>query len=197
MSHLHFGCQTYTWQMSYAKYAQRLDHIMEVAAAAGFAGIEAEVCMLGPYRTEPERLAEALQARALRLGALCLVCDWHGPCETEAERIEADRVIAYLRHFPGTLLALCQLPGKDRAQLRERQANCLACLGDVARRAADAGIAAAFHPNSPPGSIFRVEADYRLLLDALDGPTLGFAPDAGHIARGGMNPCDLFREYAR
>jgi len=195
MSTLKFGCQTYSWQMSYDTYSQRLDHIIKVAAEAGFTGIEPEVCMLGAYRMEPERLLDTLEAHALHLGALCLVCDWCAPRETEAERIEADCAITFLKNFPGTLLTLCQMPGKDRDNLHERQQHCLACITEVAHRAAKAGIATAFHPNSPPGSVFRVEEDYRLLLDALESSVLGFAPDTGHIARGGMNPHDIFHQY--
>ncbi len=38
--------------------------------------------------------------------------------------------------------------------------------------------------------------DYRVLLDALDPILVGFAPDAGHIARGGMDPLAIFHQYA-
>lgn len=57
------------------------------------------------------------------------------------------------------------------------------------------GIGSSFHPNSPPGSIFRIEEDYKILLDALDANVVGFAPDAGHIANGGMDPVEVFRTY--
>lgn len=196
MSKIKFGCQTYTWQMSYDKYSDALDHIMDVMTSAQFAGIEAEVCMLGKYRTEPQRLAEALAQRKVALGAICLVCDWLNPKETEVERAEADRVIAYLKHFPGTMLALCQMPGKDRNNLAVRQQNCIACSNAIGQRAADAGISAAFHPNSPGSSVFRIESDYTVLLDGLNTKVMGFAPDAGHIAKGGMNVVEIFRRYA-
>lgn len=168
---------------------------MDQVAAAGFSGIEPEVCMLGRYRTEPAHFHEALDSRRLRLGALCLVCDWREEHETAAERAEADRVIAYLKHFPGTVLALCHMPGKDRNHWQDRQEHCIACIHDVARRATASGISTAFHPNSPSGSVFRTEDDYKRLLDAMDTRILGFAPDAGHIARGGMDPVSIFRHY--
>lgn len=196
MNRIQFGCQTYTWQMSYDKYSDAIDSILDTVASAQFAGLEAEVCMLGRYQTEPERLAEAFARRSLAFGALCLVCDWRHPRETDAERAEADRVIEFLRHFPGTLLALCQMPGADRTDLHNRQQNCLRCCHEVARRAAAAGIVTAFHPNSPPGSVFRHTEDYRFLLDHLDARVLGFAPDAGHIAKGGIDPVELFRQAA-
>lgn len=196
MSKIQIGCQTYTWQMSYDKYSDAIDHILDVLSGAGFAGIEAEVCMLGRYKTEPEKLAAALAQRNVKLAAICLVCDWLSVGETAAERAEADRVIAYLKHFPGTMLALCQMPGKDRADLEVRQRNCLRACNDIARRAADAGVQSAFHPNSPPGSVFRTADDYERCVAGMDSSVLGFAPDAGHIANGGMDVVDIFRRYA-
>ncbi len=197
MDSIRFGCQTYTWQMSYEKYADRLDHIIGIVAQSGMAGIEPEVCMLGPYNDNPGKLASDLSARNLTLGALCLVCDWRGPEEAEEERIEADRVIHMLKtHFPGTLLALCQMPGDDRRELGQRQSNCIACCHDIGRRAADAGIVSGFHPNSPEGSVFRTHEDYRILLDRMNPEIVGFAPDCGHIAKGGMDPVEIFGKYA-
>ncbi len=196
MNEIRFGCQTYTWQMSYDKYSDAMDHIMDVVAASHFAGVEAEVCMLGKYRTEPARLADALGRRGLALAAICLVCDWLGSRESDAERAEADRVIAFLRHFPGTMLALCQMPGKDRSNLEARQKHCVQSCNAVAQRSADAGVPCAFHPNSPPGSVFRTEEDYKVLLAGMNAEVLGFAPDAGHIANGGMNVTGIFRQCA-
>jgi len=196
MSTIQFGCQTYTWQMSYDKYSDAMDHIMDVVAASHLAGVEAEVCMLGQYRAEPTKLADALGRRGLGLAAICLVCDWLGAKESDAERAEADRVIDFLSHFPGTMLALCQMPGEGRSNLEIRQRHCVDCCNAVARRAADAGVRSAFHPNSPPSSLFRIEEDYKVLIAGLNSNVLGFAPDAGHIANGGMDVVSIFRQYA-
>jgi inosose dehydratase len=183
--------------MSYEKYSKRLDHIIGVVADSGFIGIEPEVCMLGPYNHEPARLAEDLHRNGLALSALCLVCDWLSPKETTEEKEEADRVIHMLdQHFPGTILALCQMPQQDRQNLQERQDNCISCCNDIGRRAGDLGIHTVFHPNSPEGSVFRSAEDYRVLMDGLGATPVGFAPDAGHIARGGMDPVEVFKEYA-
>ncbi len=196
MCAIKYGCQTYTWQMSYEKYSQRLDHIISVVAGSGFAGIEAEICMLGPYNEDPAKLAADLQAKGLALGALCLVCDWLSPQETGEELAEADRVIAMLQtHFPGTVLALCQMPQDDRSDLTDRQNNCIACCNAIGKRAADSGVATVMHPNSPPGSVFRIADDYKILMDGLDCSIVGYAPDAGHIAKGGMDPVAIFQEY--
>ena len=195
MSHMQFGCQFYTWQMSGDKYVGKFPHIFSVVSNAGFAGVESEVCMMGDYYNDPAALRTELEKHGLQLGALCLVCDWREPVETEPEKQEAERLFDYLRDFSETHLVLCQMPGEDRSRLRERQENALACVNTVASRAADRGIQCSFHPNSPLESVFRTEEDYELLLDGLDDRTVGFAPDAGHIANGGMDAVEVFRTY--
>jgi inosose dehydratase len=40
-----------------------------------------------------------------------------------------------------------------------------------------------------------LEHDYKVLLDGLDGRFVGFAPDAGHMAKGGMDVLGIFRRY--
>jgi inosose dehydratase len=191
---IRFGCQTYSWQMQGDAYKGRLEHMATVAAESGFAGIEPEVIMLGRY-ADPERAAEALDEAGLELTALAYAADWRGPRETDAEREEADRFIAFLQRFPGTPLVVVQLPYEDRENLRERQDNAIACMDAVARRAAAAGIRATVHPNSPPGSSFRTAEDYERLLDALDPAVIGFTPDVGHLANGGMDPLEVIKRY--
>lgn len=195
MKQINFGCQFYTWQMSGSRNIGKLPHILNTVRAANFAGVEPETIMLGSYYDDPEALKAVLDQYGLELGALTLVCDWAGSQETEAERLEADRIVKYLQDFPGTHLVLCQMPGKDRRDLRERQANLIACVNSCAGRAVDQGIICSFHPNSPPGSVFRSADDYKVLLDGLDSRLVGFAPDTGHIAKGGMEVTEIFKKY--
>lgn len=196
MSGIRFGCQFYTWQMSGDRYVGRLPHILGVVrAAGGFCGIEPETGMLGAYYRDPRALKDVLAQHGLQLGALTLVCAWTGPAETDEERREAERCFAYLKTFPGAHLMLCHAAGPDRSDLRQRQENALACINAVAARAAEHAIVSSFHPNSPPGSVFRVAEDYRVLFDGLDSRVLGYAPDSGHIARGGMDVVKTFEAY--
>ncbi len=194
-SAIRFGCQLYTWQMSGTRFRGRLDHIARVVSQAGFAGIEPEVGMLGEY-ADPSRLHDLLAAESLELGALTLVADWRQAGETTTERAEADATMAILERFPGTVLVLCQMPGDDRRDLHQRQEHALTCIEAVTRRAADRGIACAFHPNSPDGSVFRTPADYHLLLAELRQRGLGFAPDTGHLLNGGLDPLAIISSAA-
>jgi inosose dehydratase len=192
---IRYGCQTYTWQMSFDRYAGQVEHIVDVIKASGMRGMEPEQCMLGAFAEQPARLREVLAERGVKLVAFCLVGDWRGAAETASERANADATISMLAgHFPDCLLALCQMPGADRDQLTQRQNNALACINAIAKRASGAGIVAAFHPNSPAGSVFRTADDYELLLAGLDSRYLGFIPDAGHIAKGGMDPVRVISE---
>jgi inosose dehydratase len=194
---IRFGCQTYTWQMSIEKYRGKMEHIVSTVKASGMEGLEPELCMLGDLASDPPRFKDCLQSHGIELGALCLVCDWLGSKETPEEATSAYAAISMLKtHFPKAVLALCQMPGRNRDDLSMRQRNALSCVNAIGRRAAAGGISAAFHPNSPAGSVFRVEEDYNILLDGLDASVVGFAPDAGHIAKGGIDPAKLIRKHS-
>ena len=88
------------------------------------------------------------------------------------------------------------MPGENRSDLRQRQKNAIACINDIANRATDCNLATSFHPNSPPGSVFRTEEDYKILLDGMDTAALGLAPDSGHIINGGIDVYKLFSDCA-
>lgn len=190
---MRFACQTYSWQMSLDAYRGKLDHMVATAAAAGFVGVEPEIVMLGEDWT-PGALRAAVERHGVALAALCLVQLWRGAEETAEEARAADMAIDGVAAIPGAILNLCQLPGGDRRDLLDRQRNAIACVAAVSERAADRGVHCTFHPNSPPGSIFRTAADYRVLLDGLPGQ-VGFTPDLGHVAKGGMRPLDLLTTY--
>jgi inosose dehydratase len=130
----------------------------------------------------------------MQLAGICLVEDWQHTEETAVERENADYFIDFLSRFPETMFILCQMPASDRENLAERQRNLLACVNAVGERAAARGVPCSYHPNSPAGSIYRSAEDYEILLNGL-APSIGFAPDTGHIARGGMDSLHVIRKY--
>jgi inosose dehydratase len=194
MGTIRIGCQTYTWQMSGQKYLGKLEHIIQITAQAQYAGLEPETQFLGRL-WDPALMHQTLAANNLKLAALTLVEDWLHPVETDAERTHADRTIEFLQSFPGTMLAIVQMPGKDRSNLRERQENLLKCVNAIAKRAHNQSIACTYHPNSPGGSVVRTEEDYHFFLNGLDHAVIGYAPDVGHIAAGGMDPLVIIQRY--
>jgi len=181
--------------MSYEKYAGKMEHIVDITSRGGMQAVEAEICMLKEYFDTPAKLQKIFVEKNIEFGALCLVCDWLNPNETDEEKYLADKAVKYMRYFPDAIFALCQMPQKDRVNLAERQKNALSCINNVAKRAHDAGIICAFHPNSPIGSVFRIYDDYKLMLDGLDSRYVGFVPDSGHIIKGGINVYDIFTDY--
>ncbi|MEZ5038906.1 MAG: sugar phosphate isomerase/epimerase family protein [Saprospiraceae bacterium] len=194
MKKINIGCETYTWQMPGEQYKGKLEHIMAISQQAGFKGIEPETSFIG-HLSDPSRMKAALDQHQLDLPVLCLAEDWQNPNETAAEKARADQWIAFLKHFPETIFLLVQIPGKDRERLKERQQNLLSCVNQIAQRATEAGIICSYHPNSPSGSIFRTEEDYKVLLNGLHPNYIKYTPDIGHIARGGMDPLAILRQY--
>lgn len=190
---LRYACQTYSWQMSLDVYRGRVDHMISVAAAAGFAGFEPELVMLGDTWS-PSSLKDSLDMHGMSLAALVLVEPWRGEHEDESELRDAETVITCVAEIPGAKIVLCPAPGVDRAHLAERQHNSIACMAAVAERAADRGVSCTFHPNSPAGSVFRTSQDYRRMAELLP-PLIHYTPDLGHIARGGMDPLELVTEW--
>lgn len=190
-----FGCHGYTWQLSYETQSDNLPHIMDVIAAGGFKGLDTQVVMLGRFDNSPQLLKEELHKRGLELAALTLSLKWTGNEESDEERKTADYYINYLKHFPHALLNIVQMPGSNREQLQRRQRDLLRCVNEIGRRAAEQGVVASFHPNSPPGSLFRTGEDYKVMFDGLDSRVIGYTPDAGHIACGGMDVAEVFELY--
>lgn len=194
MNKIQIAFETYTWQMPGEQYKGRLEHIMEVISRAGFKGIEPESSFL-QHLASPTLMKKALEKYSIEMPVFCYVEDWRQKHETEEERKRADDWIKFLEYFPNTFLLLVQMPGKDRLNLAERQQNLLSCIKDIAKRAADKGIVSSFHPNSPSGSVFRTREDYTILLNGLYDAAVKYTPDIGHIAKGGMDPLSIIKEY--
>jgi inosose dehydratase len=191
-----FGAEVYTWFMKEdgRAHAGRLDHMIQIAAQAGFRGIEPMHFWMGAL-ADPGRLAENLNAHGVELAGVALVLEWNHDGETDQERREAEGLIDLLSRFPGAVLCAVQKP-IGRENVVERRQRLVGNLNALALRAADRGIPCSFHPNSPPSSIARTREDYEVLLGGLDQGTIGWTPDVGHIINGGMDPLQTMQEYS-
>ena len=194
MGKIRIGCETYTWAMSGDAYKSKLEHILGVMSKSGFKSIEPDTGFMNGF-TDPKVFKEALQRNNIELSVLCHVEDWRNPRETDSEKQNVDQWIEFMKHFPEAILLLVQMPGQNREHLRERQQNLLSCVNEIATRAAGEGIVCSYHPNSPMGSIYRTEEDYKILLNGLDRRVLKYTPDVGHMAKGGMDPLKVIKEY--
>lgn len=195
MSNILFGVQTYSWQMSYDKFRGQIPHIAGIGKQAGFNGMEAEVCMLDHLFPNVEEVRAIMNENNLTFGALALPLNWLNAKETSDEKLLADKAIDFVKEMGSCKLILCHLPQADRNNLEQRQKNQVACITEIAKRAADKGVVTGFHPNSSYGSAFRTREDYSFLLDSIANSPLGYAPDAGHIAHGDMDPLSIIKEY--
>jgi inosose dehydratase len=191
-----FGSEVYTWFMSQngLTHANRLGHMIEIIAQAGFTGIQPIYSWMGDLNNA-DLLEEKLNQHNLELAALSLAMDWNSTEETAQEREDADRAIALCKRFPGAILCTVQKPS-GRHNLEARRHSLVNIVNQVSRRAADQGVPCSFHPNSPHTSITRTEEDYRIILESLDTQVTGWTPDVGHLINGGMDPLTKMKEYA-
>ncbi len=193
MSKIEFGSQVYTWFMQGGGegYANKLDHMIKVAAQAGFTGIEPMILepfddyWLGDLK-DPAKLKACLEENNMKLAGFSLVCSWDQVDETDSEKAACDYAIETLLQFPGSKFGTVPLP-TDRKNLQERRMNLAKNVNKVSARAKAAGLECSFHPNSPPASIVRTPEDYEVVLSSLDPTVTGWTPDVGHIIRGGMD----------
>lgn len=190
-----FGAEVYTWFMhnNGETHAGRLGHMVDIAAQAGFAGIEPIHFWMGDL-SDPALLEARLKKQGIELAAIALTLGWNEAGETAQERKEADHVIDFLQKFPGAVLCTVQKP-TGRHNVEERRKNLIQNINSVSRRAAEKGITCSFHPNSPEPSITRTEEDYKVILEGLDEEATGWTPDVGHIINGGMDPLNKMKEY--
>jgi inosose dehydratase len=193
---IRFGSEVYTWFMKESGRANvnRLDHMIEIIARAGFKGVQPIYSWMGDL-SDPARLADSMKRRGIVLSAMSFVLDWNHEGETEDELREANSVMDFLSRFPGALLCVVQMP-RGRFDLEVRRKRLAGNLNALARRAADRGIVTTFHPNSPESSIARTREDYEVLLNGLDSKVIGWTPDVGHIINGGMDPLETMKQYA-
>lgn len=190
-----YGCHGSTWELDYDKETDYFPQIAEAVKQAGFQGVDIQVSLLGRFKEDPLALKHELDLRNLQLAALTIPFSWLNSEETAEEKVLANHYINYIKHFPDALLNVAPRTGNQRVDLENRQHNIINCANQLAKRAASQGVLCSFHPNSPAGSVFRLEEDYEVLFNGLDFNYISYTPDAGHIAFGGMDVLKIFKKY--
>lgn len=189
------GCHGSTWELDYDKETDKLHDMLNVVELTDFQGIDIQVSLLGKYKNNPELLKKELDIRGLQLAALTIPFSWEHETETEEEIKISNYYLDYLKRFPSALMNAAPRVGKDRSNLYQRQQGIISCVNALGRRATDEGIVCSFHPSSPETSYFRTEEDYHTLFSLLDRRYVGYTPDTGHIAFGGMDVNETFEKY--
>lgn len=191
---MEFGCQGSTWVLDYDVEADILDKIMEDVQRGGFTGLDMQVSLLGRYREQPERLKEELDRRNLKLAALTLPHAFEGGTSSTEERKLQDYYFNYLKHFPGAIMNVPSRVGLNRDNLLQRQKEIIKGANELGKRAYENGIVTSLHPISYKTSYWRFKEDYEVLFDGLNPKYMGYTPDSGHIAFGGMDVVEVFKQ---
>ena len=104
--------------------------VIEIISKSGFKGIEPMHFWMGDY-SDPNMLSDKLKKEKIDLAGIALCLEWNGPIETEQEKLEADKIISLLSHFPDAVLCMCQLP-TSRNDLINRRINLVNNINSVA-----------------------------------------------------------------
>jgi sugar phosphate isomerase/epimerase len=184
---LMFGCQTFTWEMLGDVWTGGPDDLVAAIADAGYAGLEITDTMIGAYAGRPAEFARRLEDAGLALVAFAMGSDggFTEPAQAEADLEATRRWVDFAAHFPGALVSL----GSATAMSKGPREDKFAVAAGIYNRAAEIGRAAdvdvAVHPSSHHHTLLFSREDYDRIFGLLE-PEVGWAPDTGHILRGGQ-----------
>ncbi len=194
---MQLGCQTYTWEMLGAAYRGGPDRLLEMIAAAGYAGIEITDRMIGHYATTPDAFASALSGHGLTLVSYAVGSEsgFTEPALLEADLAAADRAIAFAGAFPGAMVSFGSATVMSPGPAESKFAVAAAFYNAAGERGVAAGVDIALHPSSHHSTLLASRADYDRIFAMTDPALIGWVPDTGHILRGKMNMLDVMRTY--
>ena len=196
MSSIQVACQTYTWEMLGTEWKGQVTDILDWIAGAGYAGIEITNSMIGEFYDHPQKFADELARRDLKLAAFAYATTgFTDPDRWHEDIAGARRAIEFVRHFPEPRLGLggAAHPSTEDAQAKLDQA--IRFYNEVGRQGADVGVSVNVHPHSHHGSLLESVEAYAYLMDHLDARYVSFGPDTGHIVRGGQDLMACLQTY--
>ena len=197
MSGIAVACQTYTWEMLGEEWHGRTVDLLDMVAAAGYAGIEITNTMIGEYADRPDDFADELEARGLHLAAFAYARPggFTDPAARAADLAGAERAVGFVRHFPEPRLGLGGAAHPSREDASAKLDLAISFYNRVGRLGARHGVSVNVHPHSHYGSLLESAAEYQYLLDRLDPDCVSFGPDTGHIVRGGQDLLTCLRAH--
>jgi inosose dehydratase len=191
------GCQTYTWEMLGGAYKDGPDRLLEMIAAAGYAGIEITDRMIGHYAGRADAFASALADHGLALVAYAVGSDsgFTEPARLAADLAAADRAIGFAAAFPGALVSFGSATITSPGAAEDKFAAAAAFYNAAGERGLRAGVEVALHPSSHHNTLLASRADYDRIFAMTDPALIGWVPDTGHILRGHQDMLDTIRTY--
>lgn len=172
---------------------QPLGQTMADLAGIGYQGVELFTHQAEPFYPHPAGFASLLDEHGLRLSSLYYEGSFHRAemRETECEAVKA--AASFLRTLGGWHLIVGPSPrpqgGLTCADLREMAE----ALNTVGRLTLEYGVHTCFHPHV--GGTVETPAEIRMVFDATDPDAVFFAPDTGHLQKGGWEAIDCMQTY--
>jgi len=179
-----FAYSAIGWRSGLADAAKQI-------AGLGFAGVE--TFSLSHCLKRDQNLEQVLEETGLELRSTYFAGSF-----VDVERLEHEYA-----DFASTLAELAKLRGKNivvgggrirRGRPAEDWAQFLSAVRRLGAMAADAGIQLSFHPHA--GTLVYTPEEIRRFAGEPDLATVRFAFDVAHLALGGGNVADLFREFS-
>ena len=192
---LRIGCQTYTWEMRGPEWQGSPDDILDIVAAAGYAGVEFTNHTIGCYASAPKRFARALEKRGLACAGFSFASSgFTDPALFESDLAGAEVALKFCAAL-GTVLCLGGAAAPTREDYDATLGQAVRFYRAVAEHGARRGVTVCVHPHSHYGSLLESEEEYDRVLAATADSGLMFNPDAGHITRGGQDLMTCLRRH--
>jgi len=196
MSSIRIACQTYTWEMLGAQWQGQVTDMLDWIAEAGYNGIEITNTMIGEFYDQPEKFADELAKRNLKLAAFAYATTgFTDPNQWEEDMAGAAKAIEFLRYFPEPRLGLGGAAHPSQEDARQKLDQAIHFYNEVGRMGTDLGISVNVHPHSHHGSLLESAEAYAYLMDHLDASYVSLGPDTGHIVRGGQDLMTCLQTY--
>ncbi len=188
----------YTWVTT-----PRFDDMLDQMAAAGYAGTE-----IGDnFPRDLDALRGKLNARRMRAAASFHAVDLRDRQTQELVLRNVLKVADRLAALGSNVLILSDKPSAGRLEIAGRVTGGgsdglsstqwrVMCdgLNRAGERLANQGMRAVFHPHV--GTFVETRSEIDRLCELTDPALIGLCPDTGHLAYAGIEPEDIFNDYA-
>jgi inosose dehydratase len=196
MSSIRVACQTYTWEMLGPEWQGQVTDMLDWIAGAGYEGIEITNTMIGEFYDQPEKFADELARRNLKLAAFAYATTGFADPNQWAEDVAGARqAIEFLHYFAEPRLGLGGAAHPSPENARQKLDQAIRFYNEVGRMGTDWGISVNVHPHSHHGSLLESAEAYAYLMDHLEARYVSFGPDTGHIVRGGQDLMTCLQTY--
>lgn len=178
-----------TWPFTPAGAKQAMTDVAEI----GYVGIELFGFVIDAYAGGPRAVERDLQEAGLKLAAAYCSVSLIEPSERDEDITSMVRWAAQVADLGGDVVVVGPAPRRRDHYDREDYRYACSLLEDIARRCADLGVTACFHPHT--GTPIESREEIAWVMDNVDSTLVCMAPDTGQIAKGGADPIEVVSTY--